>query len=118
VTYESDLDKALAGADAVIALRLQRERQESGLLPSLREYSRVWGLTADRVGRMRPGAPVMHPGPMNRGVEIGADVTDHPVPTARGHVDALDRPGLGVDVDEDRVRHHRVQVAGFARGRP
>jgi aspartate carbamoyltransferase catalytic subunit len=65
VTYESDLDKALAGADAVIALRLQRERQESGLLPSLREYSRVWGLTADRVARMRPGAPVMHPGPMN-----------------------------------------------------
>src|SRR5438270_9518439 len=46
VTYESDLDRALDGADAVIALRLQRERQESGLLPSLREYSRVWGLTA------------------------------------------------------------------------
>jgi aspartate carbamoyltransferase catalytic subunit len=74
VTYESDLDRALAGADAVIALRLQRERQESGLLPSLREYSRVWGLTADRVGRMRPGAPVMHPGPMNEGVEIDAAV--------------------------------------------
>jgi aspartate carbamoyltransferase catalytic subunit len=74
VTYESDLDKALAGADAVIALRLQRERQESGLLPSLREYSRVWGLTADRVARMRPGAPVMHPGPMNEGVEIDAAV--------------------------------------------
>ncbi len=74
VTYESDLDKALDGADAVIALRLQRERQESGLLPSLREYSRVWGLTGDRVARMRPGAPVMHPGPMNEGVEIDAAV--------------------------------------------
>src|SRR6267378_2378885 len=74
VTYESDLDKALESADAVIALRLQRERQESGLLPSLREYSRVWGLTADRVVRMRPGAPVMHPGPMNEGVEIDAAV--------------------------------------------
>src|SRR5712692_6052901 len=74
VTYQSDLDKALEGADAVIALRLQRERQESGLLPSLREYSRVWGLTADRVARMRPGAPVMHPGPMNEGVEIDAAV--------------------------------------------
>ena len=74
VTYESDLDKALESADAVIALRLQRERQESGLLPSLREYSRVWGLTADRVARMRPGAPVMHPGPMNEGVEIDAAV--------------------------------------------
>lgn len=74
VTYESDLDRALDGADAVIALRLQRERQESGLLPSLREYSRVWGLTTDRVKRMRPGAPVMHPGPMNEGVEIDAAV--------------------------------------------
>jgi len=74
VTYESDLDKALAGADAVIALRLQRERQESGLLPSVREYSRVWGLTADRVALMRPGAPVMHPGPMNEGIEIDAAV--------------------------------------------
>jgi aspartate carbamoyltransferase catalytic subunit len=74
VTYEPDLDQALDGADAVIALRLQRERQETGLLPSLREYSRVWGLTADRVGRMRPGAPVMHPGPMNEGVEIDAAV--------------------------------------------
>jgi aspartate carbamoyltransferase catalytic subunit len=74
VTYESDLDRALDGADAVIALRLQRERQESGLLPSLREYSRVWGLTAGRVARMRPGAPVMHPGPMNEGVEIDAAV--------------------------------------------
>ena len=74
VTYESDLDKALESADGVIALRLQRERQEAGLLPSLREYSRVWGLTAERVGRMRPGAPVMHPGPMNEGVEIDAAV--------------------------------------------
>jgi aspartate carbamoyltransferase catalytic subunit len=74
VTYESDLDKALESADAVIALRLQRERQESGLLPSLREYSRVWGLTSARVTRMRPGAPVMHPGPMNEGVEIDAAV--------------------------------------------
>ena len=74
VAYESDLDRSLDGADAVIALRLQRERQESGLLPSLREYSRVWGLTADRVARMRPGAPVMHPGPMNEGIEIDAAV--------------------------------------------
>jgi aspartate carbamoyltransferase catalytic subunit len=74
VTYEPDLDRALEGADAVIALRLQRERQESGLLPSLREYSRVWGLTAERVARMRPRAPVMHPGPMNEGIEIDSAV--------------------------------------------
>ena len=74
VSYDSDLDRALDGADAVIALRLQRERQEAGLLPSLREYSRVWGLTSERVARMRPGAPVMHPGPMNEGIEIDAAV--------------------------------------------
>jgi aspartate carbamoyltransferase catalytic subunit len=73
-TYEPDLDRALDGADAVIALRLQKERQEGGLLPSLREYTRVWGLTEARVARMRPGAPVMHPGPMNEGVEIDASV--------------------------------------------
>ncbi len=74
VSYEPDLDKALDGADAVIALRLQRERAASGLLPSLREYARVWGLSEARVARMRPGAPVMHPGPMNEGVEIEAAV--------------------------------------------
>ena len=74
VAYEPDLDRALDSADAVIALRLQKERQESGLLPSLREYSRVWGLTEQRVARMRPNAPVMHPGPMNEGVEIDASV--------------------------------------------
>jgi len=74
VSYESDVDRALDGADAVIALRLQKERQESGLLPSLREYTRVWGISEARVARMRPGAPVMHPGPMNEGVEIDASV--------------------------------------------
>jgi aspartate carbamoyltransferase catalytic subunit len=74
VTFEADVDRALDGADAVIALRLQKERQESGLLPSLREYTRVWGITEARVARMRPGAPVMHPGPMNEGIEIDASV--------------------------------------------
>ena len=74
VSYEADVDRALDGADAVIALRLQKERQEGGLLPSLREYTRVWGITEARVARMRPGAPVMHPGPMNEGVEIDASV--------------------------------------------
>jgi len=78
VTYEPDLDRALAGADAVIALRLQRERQEAGLLPSIREYARTWGLTEARVARMRPAAPVLHPGPMNEGVEIDAAVAHGP----------------------------------------
>ncbi|MGH2379450.1 MAG: aspartate carbamoyltransferase catalytic subunit [Candidatus Limnocylindria bacterium] len=78
VAYEPDADRALAEADAVIALRLQRERQEAGLLPSLREYARAWGLTQRRVGLMRPGAPVLHPGPMNEGVEIEAAVAHGP----------------------------------------
>ena len=72
--YEPDIDRALAGADAVIALRLQKERQTAGLLPSLREYARVWGLSEERVKLMRPEAPVLHPGPMNEGVEIAASV--------------------------------------------
>jgi aspartate carbamoyltransferase catalytic subunit len=74
VSYEPDVDRALDGADAAIVLRLQRERQEAGLLPSLREYSRVWGVDVVRAGRMRDGAPVMHPGPMNEGIEIDAAV--------------------------------------------
>ena len=78
VTYEPDLDRALDGADAVIALRLQRERAESGLLPSLREYARTWGLSEARVALMRPDAPVMHPGPMNEGIEIEAAVAHGP----------------------------------------
>jgi len=74
VSHEEEVDRALDAADAVIALRLQRERQESGLLPSLREYALEWGITEERVARMRPGAPVLHPGPMNEGVEIDAAV--------------------------------------------
>lgn len=78
VDYEPDLDRALEGADAVIALRLQRERAEAGLLPSLREYAQVWGLDERRVALMRPDAPVMHPGPMNEGIEISAAVAHGP----------------------------------------
>ncbi len=74
VSFEEGVDRALDGAHAVIALRLQRERQEAGLLPSLREYALTWGLTEARVARMRPQAPVLHPGPMNEGIEIEAAV--------------------------------------------
>lgn len=69
-----DLDKVIDGADVVMALRLQKERQESGLLPSLREYSRVFGINAERLARASVQAIVMHPGPMNEGVEITPDV--------------------------------------------
>jgi aspartate carbamoyltransferase catalytic subunit len=78
VRFEEDADRALDGADAVIALRLQRERMDAGLLPSLREYAITWGLSEARVARMRPEAPVLHPGPMNEGVEIEPAVAHGP----------------------------------------
>ena len=75
-TVCSDLDRALDGADVVMTLRLQRERMEEGLVASLESYQRDWGLTAQRLRRARPDAIVMHPGPMNRGVEIDDAVAD------------------------------------------
>ena len=69
----SDLETALLGADVVMALRIQRERQEQGLLPSLREYIRQYQITEERLARANPGALVMHPGPMNEGVEIAPE---------------------------------------------
>jgi aspartate carbamoyltransferase catalytic subunit len=70
----SSVDDALRDADVVMALRIQKERMSSGLLPSLREYAARYGLTADRLAGARPGALVLHPGPMNEGVEIAPDV--------------------------------------------
>lgn len=74
VTVTSKLDEALADADVVMALRLQRERMEGGLLPSLREYNQLYAITAERVKLAAPHCLVMHPGPMNEGVEIMPDV--------------------------------------------
>lgn len=74
VRVETRIERALEGADVVMALRLQRERQAAGLVPSLREYSTRYGLSAARLALARPGAMVMHPGPMNEGVEIAPDV--------------------------------------------
>ena len=73
-TVTSDIDRALDGADVIMALRIQKERQESGLLPPLREYTARFALTRDRLRRARPDALVMHPGPMNEGLEIMPDV--------------------------------------------
>ena len=70
----TSVDEALRDADVVMALRIQRERMASGLLPSLREYAARYGLTRERLALAQPGALVMHPGPMNEGVEIAADV--------------------------------------------
>ncbi len=70
----SSIDEALRDADVVMALRIQRERMAAGLFPSLREYAARYGLTRERLALARPGALVMHPGPMNEGVEIAPDV--------------------------------------------
>jgi aspartate carbamoyltransferase catalytic subunit len=70
----TSVDDALRDADVVMALRIQRERMAAGLLPSLREYAARYGLTRERLALARPGALVMHPGPMNEGVEIAPDV--------------------------------------------
>ena len=71
-----DFDKAISGIDVVIMLRLQLERQGRSLFPSIREYARLYGLTAERVQRAAKDVLVMHPGPVNRGVEISHDVVD------------------------------------------
>jgi aspartate carbamoyltransferase catalytic subunit len=70
----SSIDEALRDADVVMALRIQRERMAAGLLPSLREYAARFGLTRERLAGAKPDALVMHPGPMNEGVEIAPDV--------------------------------------------
>jgi aspartate carbamoyltransferase catalytic subunit len=75
-TVTHDVDRALDGADVVMALRIQKERQESGLLPPLREYTARFALTRERIGRASPDALVMHPGPMNEGLEIMPDVAN------------------------------------------
>ena len=73
-----DLDAALEGVDAVMMLRLQRERMEEGLVASLDDYHRDYGLTTGRLRRAAPDAVVLHPGPMNRGIEIDDAVADGP----------------------------------------
>jgi hypothetical protein len=72
------LDAAIDGADAIMMLRIQLERQGRLSFPSLREYYNTFGLTPDRLRRAKEGVIVMHPGPMNRGVEIASDVADGP----------------------------------------
>ena len=71
-----DMREGLAGCDVVMMLRLQLERMEGALVPSTREYFRFWGLDREKLAWAAPGAKVMHPGPMNRGVEIDSDVAD------------------------------------------
>ncbi len=82
------LEAALEGADVVMMLRIQQERLEGALIPSLREYAREFGLNEHRLRLAKPGALVMHPGPMNRGVEISEDVADGPQSVILDQVEA------------------------------
>lgn len=76
VSYK--LDDVIERCDVINMLRIQLERQQSGLFPSLREYSRLFGLNRERMSRAKPDVLIMHPGPMNRGVEIAPQVADGP----------------------------------------
>jgi aspartate carbamoyltransferase catalytic subunit len=78
VRVEYDLRRAVADADAINVLRIQLERQGVSTFPSVREYSRLFGVTNELLARTKPDCFVMHPGPMNRGVEIAPDVADGP----------------------------------------
>jgi aspartate carbamoyltransferase catalytic subunit len=76
VEVQSALDDVLGRVDVVYLLRMQLERQHEALVPSLREYTRRFGLTVERAAMLDPGTLIMHPGPMNRGVEIAGPVAD------------------------------------------
>jgi aspartate carbamoyltransferase catalytic subunit len=78
VKVSTSVDEVVEGADVIMMLRIQHERMQGAFFPSLREYFNVFGMTAERVGRAKPDVIIMHPGPMNRGVEIASDVADGP----------------------------------------
>ena len=78
VSVSTKVEDAISGADVVMALRIQRERQAGGLFPSVAEYHRFFGINSARMALAKPNAMVMHPGPMNRGVELSSEVADCP----------------------------------------
>jgi aspartate carbamoyltransferase catalytic subunit len=78
VHVTTSIDEAVQDADVIMMLRIQQERMQGAFFPSLREYFNVFGMTTDRVKLAKPDVIIMHPGPMNRGVEIASDVADGP----------------------------------------
>ena len=78
VTVYNSMAEGLKGVDVVMMLRLQRERMAGAMVPSVREYFRYFGLDAEKLKAANDGALVMHPGPMNRGVEIASEIADGP----------------------------------------
>ncbi len=114
-----DLDSVLPGVEVCYLLRVQRERQRRQYFPSLREYSRLYGLSGARMAALPPHAVIMHPGPMNRGVEISSDVADLPRAVITDQVTngiavrmsllylmlASERPPLGEDIERQPAGH-------------
>jgi aspartate carbamoyltransferase catalytic subunit len=92
VHYFNRIEEAIEWADVLNVLRLQLERMNAGFIPSLREYNRVFGVTRERIERAPRDLLILHPGPMNRGVEIDSDVADGP------HSVILDQVTNGVAV--------------------
>src|SRR5207245_5092397 len=81
------LEDAIGDVDVIMMLRLQQERMTAGLIPSTREYARFWGLTLDKLTRhARPDVLIMHPGPVNRGIELSPGVADGPYSVIPDHV--------------------------------
>jgi aspartate carbamoyltransferase catalytic subunit len=78
VRVTTSVNEAVADADVVMMLRIQQERMQGAYFPSLREYFNLFGMTVERIGRAKPDVIIMHPGPMNRGVEIASEVADGP----------------------------------------
>jgi len=74
----SSIDAAVADADVIMMLRIQQERMSGAFFPSTREYFNTFGMTTERVEKAKPDVIIMHPGPMNRGVEIASEVADGP----------------------------------------
>ena len=95
----SDFDAVVGDVDIAMMLRVQRERMAGGFFPTAREYSAGFGLTLERLGRMRPDAAICHPGPMNRGVEISAEAAD------AGNSLVLDQVAAGVAVRMSVLYH-------------
>jgi aspartate carbamoyltransferase catalytic subunit len=78
VRVTTSVDEAVSDADVIMMLRIQQERMQGAYFPSVREYFTVFGMTSERVKRAKPDVIIMHPGPMNRGVEIASEVADGP----------------------------------------
>ncbi len=107
----TDFDAALSGSDVVMMLRLQTERMEGQFIPSAREYHHLYGLTKDRLESAAPDALVMHPGPMNRGVEIDSDVADM---LDRSIITAQVEMGVAIRMAAlDILTRRRRKVAGW-----